>query len=435
MPYEDTSLCPRGSNLIMPSTYTLQCPLCRTGYAPADVRYACPRCGQVGTLDVLYDYDDLKRKLKRGDIESSREYSMWRYANLLPVSQPANMVQVGWTPLYQRAELAAEFGVCTAYIKDDGRNPTASLKDRASAVVVQKAIELGVEIISTASTGNAAAALAGVSASVGMKTIIFVPASAPEAKIAQLLAYGATVLLVEGTYDQAFDLCLDVSEHEGWYNRSTAINPYTTEGKKTVALEIAEQLGWNVPDVVVVSVGDGNILAGVYKGFWDLLRLGWIERIPRLIGVQAAGSSALVHAWENNLNAVDMVPLPAETVADSISAGLPRDRAKALRAVRETNGGFLAVTDDAIVQSIPQLARLTGVFAEPAAAAVYAGAKRAVELNWIQSSDSILLLVTGNGLKDVKRAQAAVTALGIHALPVKLDNQSVLEQMGKRHNG
>ena len=402
------------------------------------MQYACPRCGQVGTLDVLYDYADLKRRLKREALESSKDISMWRYADLLPVSKPASMVQVGWTPLYERAGLAETLGVQKAYVKDDGRNPTASLKDRASAVVVQKAIELQAPIISTASTGNAAAALAGVAASVGVKTIIFVPASAPEAKIAQLLVYGATVLLVDGTYDQAFDLCFEMSQQEGWYNRSTAINPYTTEGKKTVALEIAEQLNWNVPDVVVVSVGDGNILAGVYKGFYDLVQLGWIERIPRLIGVQAVGSSALVHAWENKLNAVDMQPMPADTVADSISAGLPRDRAKALRAVRATNGGFLAVTDDEIVQSIPQLAQLTGVFAEPAAASVYAGAKRAVQFNWIHPTDSVVLLVTGNGLKDVKRAQAAVTAMGVTALPVQADLNSVrqvLQQVVKQDNG
>jgi threonine synthase len=411
------------------TTYTLRCPLCHTSYAPGEVQYACPRCGQVGTLDVLYDYDALKGHLRRDDIQQSRDTSMWRYADLLPIDKPTNMVQVGWTPLYDRAELAATLGVRTAYIKDDGRNPTASLKDRASAVVVQKAIEQNAPIISTASTGNAAAALAGISASVGKKTIIFVPASAPEAKIAQLLVYGATVLLVQGTYDQAFDLCFEVSQQEGWYNRSTAINPYTTEGKKTVALEIAEQLGWNVPDVVVVSVGDGNILAGVYKGFWDLLQLGWIERIPRLIGVQAAGSSALVHAWENGLSAVEMQPMPAETIADSISAGLPHDRAKALRAVRETKGGFLAVSDDEIVQSIPQLARQTGVFAEPAAAAVYAGAQRAVQLGWIKPTDAIVLLITGNGLKDVKRAQASVEGRGAFSVQPDIDSvRQILQQ-------
>jgi threonine synthase len=242
----------------------------------------------------------------------------------------------------------------------------------------------------------------------GMQTIIFVPATAPEAKVAQLLVYGATVVLVEASYDVAFDLCYELCLSEGWYCRNTGVNPYTVEGKKTVAYEIAEQLGWNVPDVVIVSVGDGNIIAGVYKGFYDLQQLGWIERIPRLIGVQAEGSSPLVSAWQSGLDARDMLPVDAHTVADSISAGLPRDRSRALRAVRQTSGAFLAVTDAEIVASIPRLARLTGVFAEPAAAAVYAGAQRAVRLGLIGKEDRVALISTGSGLKDVKRAQESV---------------------------
>ncbi|HYO87396.1 MAG TPA: threonine synthase, partial [Candidatus Limnocylindrales bacterium] len=305
--------------------------------------------------------------------------------------------------------LAADLGLVQAWVKDDGRNPTGSLKDRASALVVARAMEQGLDTVSAASTGNAAAALAGISASVGRTPIIFVPASAPEAKIAQLLVYGATVLLVEASYDEAFDLCMQLSIEQGWYCRNTGVNPFTAEGKKTVAFEIAEQLGWDVPDVVVVTVGDGNILAGVHKGFVDLHRLGWITRIPRLIGVQAAGSSPLVTAWETGQFAADMQPVDAQTIADSISAGLPRDRSKALRAVRETGGAFVAVPDDAILASIPALARLTGVFAEPAAAAVYAGCRKALEMGYIQPDERVLMLVTGSGLKDVRRAQESVS--------------------------
>jgi threonine synthase len=249
-----------------------------------------------------------------------------------------------------------------------------------------------------------------------MNIIIFVPASAPEAKIAQLLVYGATVLLVEDTYDVAFDLCSQMCLSEGWYCRNTGMNPYTVEGKKTVSYEIAEQLNWNVPDVVMVGVGDGNIIAGVYKGFYDLFQLGWIKRIPRLIGVQAAGSSALVHAWENNLKPEEMQPMPAYTIADSISAGVPRDRAKALRAVRETKGAFMAVPDSEIIGAIPELAQLTGVFAEPSCAAVYAGVKRAVQSGLLEKDESVLLLMTGNGLKDIKRAQQSV-AQGLRVQP------------------
>lgn len=397
----------------MANIQKLRCSICSREYAPDEVAYTCPVCGAVGTLDVLYDYDALRASIDRDAISASREMSMWRYKPLLPVGGESIVppLAVGMTPLYDSPRLAEALGVRQALVKDDSKNPTGSLKDRASALVIARATEAGITTVSTASTGNAAAALAGLGASVQhapMKTVIFVPATAPEAKIAQLLIYGATVLLVEASYDVAFDLCVEVCALEGWYCRNTGMNPFTAEGKKTVAFEIAEQCGWDVPDVVIVSVGDGNIIAGVHKGFSDLRRLGWIERIPRLIGVQAEGSSPLVHAWQHGLSAVEMQPVEAHTIADSISAGIPRDRAKALRAVRQTGGAFVAVSDEHILRSIPPLAQLTGVFAEPAAAAVFAGAQRALELNYLQPDDRVALLLTGNGLKDVKRAQQAV---------------------------
>jgi threonine synthase len=320
------------------------------------------------------------------------------------------------TPLIDAPRLAAALDLRKVWVKDEGRNPTGSLKDRASALIVARALEAGIDVISTASTGNAAAALAGMCASVGRVPVIFVPASAPEAKIAQLLVYGAQVLLVEADYDTAFDLCTQMCREQGWYCRNTGINPYTAEGKKTAAFELSEALGWQVPDCVIVSVGDGNIIAGMHKGFMDLLRLGWISRIPRLIGVQAEGSSPLVRAWRKGTQARDMQPEPATTLADSISAGLPRDRAKALRAVRETDGAFVAVSDDEIIASIPPLARLSGVFAEPAAAAAYAGARRARDEGFLSADDRVALLVTGSGLKDVRRAQQSVGA-GVRVAP------------------
>jgi threonine synthase len=408
----------------------LRCTVCGRSYQTGEVQYCCPVCGQVGTLDVLYNYGALRAQLDREALRNGDEHSMWRYKALLPIAPDAVVppLRVGYTPLYDSLRLMENLGVRQARVKDDGQNPTASLKDRASAMVVARALEQGIRVVSTASTGNAAAALAGVGASVQtapMQIVIFVPATAPEAKIAQLLVYGAIVLLVEDTYDVAFDLCFELSQSEGWYCRNTGINPFTTEGKKTVAYEIAEQLNWDVPDVVVVGVGDGSIIGGLHKGFWELRELGWIERIPRLIGVQATGSSPLVSAWEQGISAADMQPVDVQTVADSISAGLPRDRAKALRAVRETQGAFLAVTDDEIVQAIPQLARLTGVFAEPAAAAVYAGVKRAVQSGIIHSEERVVLLVTGNGLKDVKRAQASVSG----GLRVKPDLDSIRQAL------
>lgn len=394
----------------MASILELKCTVCGRAYAPGELDYTCPICGEVGTLDVLYDYAALRFKISREALSVNPTQSMWRYRALLPLELDSHVppLRVGWTPLYETPRAAGVLGVRQLWVKDDGLNPTGSYKDRASAMVVARAMERGLPVVSTASTGNAAAALAGLGASVGLETIIFVPATAPEAKIAQLLVYGAKVLLVEDTYDVAFDLCLATCLQEGWYCRNTGINPFTTEGKKTAAYEIAEQSGWDVPDVVVVSVGDGSIIGGLHKGFYDLHQLKWIERIPRLIGVQSSGSSPLVQAWESHMDAVAMQPSAAHSVADSIVAGLPRDRVKALRAVRTTNGAYISVEDNRILQAIPHMARLTGVFAEPAAAAAFAGAQQAVERGLIQPHESVVIVSTGSGLKDVRRAQQAV---------------------------
>lgn len=397
----------------------LRCVVGGCVYSIDDAPYTCPRHGELGTLDILYDYEALRSRLDRDQLAAARLTNCWRYQPLLPVAAEsrAPSLNVGWTPLYDAPRIAQALGLRRAWVKDDGANPTGSLKDRASALVLTRALEQGINTVSTASTGNAAAALAGLGASLPeIDIIIFVPQTAPEAKIAQLLVYGAQVLLVEGTYDDAFDLCMEMCAAEGWYSRNTGINPFTTEGKKTAALEIAEQLQWNPPDVVAVSVGDGSIISGLHKGFADLHRLGWIDKIPRLVGVQASGSAVLARAWEKGLSAAAIRRTPADTIADSIASELPRDRAKALRAVRETEGAFVTVSDDEIIAAIPQLARLAAVFAEPAAAAAMAGAKRAAQTGLIDAEESLCLLITGNGLKDIPRARQSV-AQGIRVPP------------------
>ncbi len=389
----------------LPHVKGFRCVICQSEYSLDEVQYVCPSCGQVGVLDVVYAYDRIPKARPSGGARS-----MW-YPQVMPLVADALLpaLAIGGTPLYDAGRLAEELSLRQVWVKDEGRNPTASFKDRASAMVVAHAQAVGVTSVATASTGNAAAALAGVCAATpGVAATIFVPAAAPEAKIAQLLVYGARVLLVEGTYDDAFDLCWQVCEEFGWYNRSTGINPFTTEGKKTVSFELAEQLNWQAPDVVVVSVGDGSIIGGVHKGFVDLLHMGWIDRVPRLVGIQAEGSSPLVQAWQLDTSPQDMQPVEAHTVADSISSGLPRDRAKALRAVRETGGAFVAVTDDAILAAIPELAQGCGVFAEPAGAAAYAGLKQALQAGFIQSQDRVAVLVTGSGLKDIRSAMRTV---------------------------
>ncbi len=401
----------------------LKCTICGKTYAPDAVKYVCPNHGDEGVLDVEYRYDEINRRTSPGQIAASRDNSIWRYWELLPLEKRSTIppLQVGWTPLYQARYLGAELGLKQLYLKDDGRNPTASFKDRASAVVVARARELGEATITTASSGNAGAALAGLAASAHLPAVIFVPETAPQAKVAQLLIFGARVLLVHGTYDQASELCLAASKEFGWYCRNTAYNPFTTEGKKTCALEICEQLTsslhpsprrrgvggevWRAPDRIFVSVGDGNIISGLWKGLRDLLALGWIDKMPRLMGVQAEGSAACYNAWRAGTDEVALVD--AHTIADSISVGLPRDGRRAVRAVRETQGELITVSDDDILEAMRVLARGEAVFAEPAASAAYAGLVQAVRAHKIDRDETVIVVITGNGLKDVKSAMQA----------------------------
>lgn len=400
----------------------LECLVCGRTFGLEEVDYVCPDHGDEGILDAIYDYDRIANLTSRDSVEFE---SMWSYRALLPVGAEAAFppLHVGGTPLYSAARLGG--GLEQLWIKEEGVQPTGSLKDRASAMAIVKAEERQAEVVTTASTGNAAAALAGLAASVGQATVIFVPATAPEAKIAQLLAYGAEVLLVDGTYDDAVDLCLRAGAEFGWYNRTTGFNPYMSEGKKTVAHEIAHQLGWKAPDAVFVSVGDGCIIGGVWKGFHDLVQMGWISRMPRIFGVQSEGSNFLAEAWEQGEDVLTKPPVAVDTVADSIAAGLPRDRIKAMRAVTSTEGEYVTVSDEAILAAIPVVASTTGVFPEPAAAASWAGVDAARARGLIGSKDRVVVISTGTGLKDVPSAMRAVSRAGVKAHHVSTELESV----------
>lgn len=421
----------------MEHVVNLKCLICGEEYLPGDIDYICPNHGNDGIVDVHYDYDEINRRLSKKDLDQNKDYSIWRYKPLLPIAHDAIVppLRVGWTPLYNAPRLADELGLKQLWVKDDGRQPTASFKDRASAIAVVKAREKtddkGVApIITTASTGNAAAALSGLCASVSHPNVIFVPESAPPAKIAQLLVFGSTVMLVRGSYDDAFELCLEAAAEYGWYNRNTAYNPYMTEGKKTASLEICEQLKWKAPDAIFVSVGDGCIIGGLHKGLKDLLSLGWIDHMPRLFGIQAEGSNFMVQAWENGEDVVTKQPIIADTIADSISAGLPRDRIKAMSAVMQTNGAYISVSDDEILSAIPALARGCGVFGEPAGVASYAGLVKAVDLGMIDADEHVVVLNTGNGLKDVQNAMKSVEMAGTepyYVEPTLADLQRLME--------
>ena len=401
------------------------CSICGQTFGPNEITYTCPKDG--GNLDVVLDYEAIRKKYQPADLTSRANPSIWRYLPLLPVSAPAGegtpLHMVGGTPVYALPRLAEKIGVRQLWLKDESRNPTASFKDRASAVVVTRAREIGAEVVVTASTGNAGAALAGMAAAIGQQAIIFAPKSAPPAKVAQLLVFGAKVILVDGSYDDAFDLTVKASQEFGWYCRNTGYNPFTVEGKKTAAFEIWEfmqnQMGTGLrvaPSAatvpvneqrltIFVSVGDGNIISGIHKGFKDLHALGWIARLPRIIGVQAEGSAAIFNAFHANSEIITAVQ--ANTIADSISVDFPRDGVRAVRAATETGGTYLTVSDDEILQAIASLGQM-GIFAEPAGAAAFAGLVSAKNQGWLEAEASVLVMNTGSGLKDIRAAMQAV---------------------------
>lgn len=365
----------------------------------------CPRCGPEGILDVEFDLARARRRLTRRTL-AARPRSMWRYRELLPVPPGARLPphEPGWTPLTEAPRLAQWVGLRDLRVKDEGRNPTASFKDRASAVGIARALARRAGVVACASTGNAASSLAGAAASVGLRCVIFVPMFAPDPKVAQLLIFGARVIRVKGSYDETWEMCQRAADSYGWYNRNAAVNPSLVEGKKSCGLEIAEQSGDEVPDWVAVAVGDGCTIAGVWKGLKEMKLMGLLPRLPRMLGVQAEGARPLVDAFREDR---DVVPGPASTLADSISVGHPRNWRKALHAVRESGGTFVAVSDDAILEAIRESGRRAGLFGEPAGVACLAGLKRAVEERIIDRRDSGLAVVTGSGLKDVRSAMRA----------------------------
>lgn len=396
----------------------LQCVLCGARYDLAEITYTCPACGPLGVLEVHYDYERVAQHISRAQLAEERDPTIWRYRALLPISYSnvnITPLGIGGTPLYAVNRLREYLGMKDLWLKDDTRNPSASLKDRASAIAVLLAEG---KTVACASTGNAASSLAVQAASVGLQCYIFVPRNAPRAKVIQLLMCGATVFAVHGSYDDAFDLCIEACDAFGWYNRNTGYNPYLVEGKKTVGLEIAEQLGWQVPDSILVPTGDGCIISGVYRGFEDLYCLGMIERIPRMIAVQAEGSPAIVRALEGD---GIVRPYPAQTVADGISVGLPRNGAMAVKSVRESGGFGVTVSDEEILAAEKELARLTGVFAEPSGAASYAGLLRLLDESRIAPDERVVLLVTGSGLKSID----AVVGVAGSVVPIEKGSEGM----------
>jgi threonine synthase len=380
------------------------CTLCHAEFKTDAVMYTCPHCGEAGILDVVYDYKAIRPILNKGTLAQNHDISMWRYGPLLPVKldSVSRMLRIGGTPLYRSYRLGKEIGLDTLYIKDEGLNPSGSTKDRASGVAVMKALEIGATTIACSSTGNAASSLACHAAHMGLQSIIFVPKRAPIGKLTQLSIYGAHVLMVDGDYHDAFRLSKDAIAKYGWYNRNAAINPLLVEGKKTVALEICEQLDFKPTDWIAISVGDGCSIAGVYKGLYDFKQLGLIDRIPKLLGVQSQGCAPFVIASKTKR---PLVKAEENTLADSIAVGVPRNPIKAMRAVEASKGAWIDVPDEDILNAMSYLGRTEGIFGEPAGVTSLAGVIEALRQGVIRHDESVTVIMTGNGLKDPANAQ------------------------------
>lgn len=385
-----------------------ECTLCHKTFDKHLELMTCPECGESGILEIVFDYSKIKQEVDKNYFKHNRNYSIWRYLPFLTVDEAFidNTLRVGFTPLYQSVNISKRFQSNHLYFKDEGCNPTQSLKDRASVIACVKAKELGYDTISCSSTGNAASSLAGNAAKLGLKTVIFVPERAPVGKLIQLKMFGADLIKVKGDYKATFQLSKDAINHYKWYNRNAAINPHLVEGKKTVALEIAEQMDFKPTDWVVVSVGDGCTIGGVYKGFYDLKQIGLISSIPKIMGVQSEGCSPFYEAYHNH---APLQEVEENTIADSIAVGIPRNPVKGLNAVILSNGTFVKVSDENILEAMKLLASEEGIFAEPAAAASFAGYIYARENNIIQKEESVTVIITGNGLKDQKTALSLIT--------------------------
>ena len=412
---------------------SLVCTNCGKEYEAKADKYLCDDCGEKGLLDVKYNYEKIKKDWSKNDLEKNDKLNIWRYRPLLPIEDNSKKpaLRVGWTPIYESKDLAKEIGLNNIIIKDDGLNPTGSLKDRASAMAAVKASEAGAKTVSCSSTGNAASSLAGNVASMegDMRAVIFVPERAPKGKVTQLLIYGAEVVSVQGSYEEAFYLSEKAIDKWGWYNRNAAINPYMVEGKKTAVIEMAEQLNWEMPDWVVFSVGDGCTIAGAWKGLYDLKEIGFIDKIPQLLGVQAEGCAPITESFKTGK---ELEVSSEDTLADSIAVGKPRNYRKAINGIKNSNGKMINVSDDEILEMMRVLGKTTGVFGEPAGVAGLAGLKKMIDKGVIKNDDKVANVITGNGLKDVKNAiRAAGQAMKVDADIEKLEklflNEGVLK--------
>lgn len=386
------------------SGYT--CTICGKEFAKDFNNYTCDVCGEKGILEINYDYTKMKREITKEYFKNCKINNILRYTPLMSIKEShSNILQVGNTPLYESVNLKEALGIKNLFIKDEGLNPTASLKDRASLVACLKAIEANQDTICCSSTGNAASSLAGNAAKLGLKSLIFVPERAPIGKLTQLVLYGSTVIKVQGDYKDTFNASKKAIDTYNLYNRNASINPHLVEGKKTVIYEIIEQMNYQELDYVIVSVGDGCTIGGVYKGLYDFKQLGLIQKIPKIIGVQAEGCAPFYEAFIHN---TVLQETEENTIADSIAVGIPRNPVKGMNAVKKSNGFYMTVTDQEIINAIQILSEKEGIFSEPAAAASVAGLIKLVSEDKIEKNSTVAVIITGNGLKDTNSVAEVV---------------------------
>ena len=384
----------------------LKCIKCGTEYPSDEILSFCEKCGS--SLDYILDYDVIADIVNK-EILARRPFNMWRYKEFLPVVDESKIVSIGegGTPLIRSEKLAEELGLKFLYLKLDCCNPTSSFKDRGASAAISRALELGVKTIVGYSTGNAGVAQAAYAARAGLESVIFVHKTASLGKLVQAMLHGSLVVRVDGTFEDAANLAKQCSKEFGWMFNGGVVNPARHHGKKTIAYEICEQLSWNVPDMYIQSVGVGTAAIGAYKGFKEFYDLGWINEIPRIVCVQAEGCAPMVDAFKNNREEVVPVKDP-KTVASAIAVGNPAGWPLLRKAVLETNGIVDSVSDDEILKAEKLLAKLEGIFAEPAAAAPIALLKNLRENGEIDKDTRVVCMISGHGLKALKTATELV---------------------------
>ncbi|MCC6179890.1 MAG: threonine synthase [Chloroflexi bacterium] len=402
----------------MGSVKGLQCRECGQLY-PAEPIHVCELC--FGPLEVAYDYDAIGERVSRASIAAG-PHSLWRYKALLPIEGERYVdTQAGFTPLVRAANLGRALGLRNVYVKNDTVNPTFSFKDRPVSIASSKALEFGFDTLACASTGNLAGSVAAHAAKAGMRACIFIPADLEPSKIAGAQAYSPTLVAVDGNYDDVNRVCSEIADKYRWAFVNINVRPYYSEGSKTLAFEVAEQLGWRIPDRAIVPIASGSLFTKVWKGFQELTRLGLVDAgtppiLPKMVGAQALGCSPVVTAWD--AQTMDVVPVKPKTIAKSLAIGNPADGYYSLRIIKESGGVACSVTDEQIVEGMKLLARTEGIFAETAGGVTVGTLKKLAESGQIDPDELVVVYVTGNGLKT---PEALVGALAEpHYVPASL---------------